>query len=74
MDLESLERQNDDGIAALGERVGLLKNVRAPAEVLAGRPRPAPQPPALLALLQITGGIHSEVDTQHRVLDGMVGG
>ena len=47
VDLEALEKDNDREIAALGDRVGLLKNV--------------------------TGGIQTEVHSQHNILDNMVG-
>lgn len=48
VDLEALEAENDRSIAALSERVGVLRG--------------------------ITSGIHGEVESQHRLLDGMVGG
>lgn len=46
MDLEGLEAENDQSIAALSERVGALRG--------------------------ITSGIHGELESQHRLLDGMV--
>jgi hypothetical protein len=77
-DVEALERENDRGIDALSERIGLLKQVRAcwaerPAE--AGRaplePHTCPTPWNAL-LTQATHGIRSEVDSQHNILDRMV--
>ena len=72
IDPESLETQNDDSIAALEGRVGLLRNVR-------------PFSPffncslsTVLTFLhtqyyykQITAGIHAEADSHHALLDRM---
>ncbi len=77
IDPESLERENDAGIAALGERVGLLRNVRSPQYT--------PLPLfyyithsflyySLCSYVQITSGIHGEAQTQHSVLDRMAQG
>ena len=46
VDIESLERENDRGIASLGERVGLLKNVSG---CTCHRRAPPPAPPTALS-------------------------
>lgn len=79
MDIESLERQNDEGIAALGERVGLLRNVSSPAcrAVATSTPHVSRftvhgKKNLLYINVQVTSGIHGEVQNHHTILDRMV--
>lgn len=72
MDIESLERQNDQNIAALGERVGLLRNVCTfHLIIIIKHPCVYPLTDASYYMVQITSGIHSEVETHHSLLDKM---
>ncbi|KAJ9508907.1 hypothetical protein QJQ45_028223 [Haematococcus lacustris] len=57
LDVESLERDNDRGLDALSERVGLLKAVGS----------------MLTITNIATHGIKSEVENQHNLLDNMDG-
>lgn len=80
VDPESLEKENDRDIAALGDRVGMLRNVSGTRSFcwrrLSGRPsslRCEPrQIPNTCFPPQITSGIHAEVEEHHTVLDNMV--
>lgn len=76
MDIESLEKDNDQNISALSERIGMLRNVSCSALVAPRSGSPAlpavAASPAAPSSLQITTGIHSEAEAHHSILDRMV--
>ena len=79
IDPESLERENDQSIAALGERVGLLRNVSCRLFIFLffldiPHLYSFHQQRHSSTIQQITSGIHSETQTHHALLDRMAQG
>ena len=71
LDPESLERDNNQGIDLIGDKVSELRKVRA--QLLATGSKLAARRSSPLACVQLTYGIKSEVDSQNSTLDNMVG-